>query len=126
MLSSRLVLPERYGPHSATTRCAPLPGLPPVMVSDLMSFMTTSSLPRVGLRLKAPDDGRYGSRPERSLVLEIVSPWPRGVNPQPGEDPARPPAGAALHHHQVQYRPGFTCIFRLYRQWNMRPWGLAS
>src|SRR5262250_3326305 len=39
MLSSRLVLPERYGPHSATTRCAPLPGLPPGMVSDLMSFM---------------------------------------------------------------------------------------
>src|SRR5262245_52289730 len=47
MLSSRLVLPERYGPHSATTRCAPLPGLPPGMVSDLMSFMTTSSLLRV-------------------------------------------------------------------------------
>src|SRR6185369_1800032 len=44
MLSSRDVLPERYGPHSATTRCAPLPGLPPVMVSVLMSFMTTSSL----------------------------------------------------------------------------------
>src|SRR5260370_40874602 len=43
MLSSKLVLPERYGPHNATTRCAPLPGLPPVMVSDLMSFMTTSS-----------------------------------------------------------------------------------
>src|SRR5205807_10532231 len=43
MLSSREVLPERYGPHSATTRCAPLPGLPPVMVSVLMSFMTTSS-----------------------------------------------------------------------------------
>src|SRR4030081_1775278 len=86
MLSSRLVLPERYGPHSATTRCAPLPGLPPVMVSDLMSFMTTSSLPRVGLRLKAPDGGRYGSRPERSLVLEIVSPWPGGVNARAGED----------------------------------------
>src|SRR5947209_2233514 len=46
MLSRRLVLPERYGPHSATTRCAPLPGLPPVMVSVLMSFMTTSSLLR--------------------------------------------------------------------------------
>src|SRR5262249_46694592 len=39
MLSSRLVLPERYGPHSATTRCAPLPGLPRGMVSDLMSSM---------------------------------------------------------------------------------------
>src|SRR5260221_12893380 len=86
MLSRRLVLPERYGPHSATTRCAPLPGLPPVMVSDLMSFMTTSSLPRVGLRLKAPDGGRYGSRPERSLVLEIVSPWSGGVNAPAGED----------------------------------------
>jgi len=56
------------------------------MVSDLMSFMTTSSLPRIGLRLKAPDGGRYGSRPERSLVLEIVSPWPGRVNPQAGED----------------------------------------
>src|SRR3954470_11775087 len=55
MLSSRLVLPERYGPHSATTRCAPLPGLPPVMVSDLMSAMTTSSWLRVLLRTKAPD-----------------------------------------------------------------------
>src|SRR5260221_3690180 len=43
MLSSSDVLPERYGPHSATTRCAPLPGLPPVMFSLLMSFMTTSS-----------------------------------------------------------------------------------
>src|SRR5882724_3515151 len=85
MLSSRLVLPERYGPHSATTRCAPLPGLPPVMVSDLMSFMTTSSLPRSRLRLKAPDGGRYGSRPERSLVPEIVSPWPGGVNAPAGE-----------------------------------------
>src|SRR5258706_12899984 len=84
MLSSRLVLPERYGPHSATTRCAPLPGLPPVMVSDLMSFMTTSSLPRSRLRLKAPDGGRYGSRPERSLVPEIVSPWPGGVNAPAG------------------------------------------
>jgi hypothetical protein len=48
--------------------------------------MTTSSLPRIGLRLKAPDGGRYGSRPERSLVLEIVSPWPGRVNPQAGED----------------------------------------
>src|SRR4029453_727024 len=55
MLSSREVLPERYGPHSATTRCAPLPGLPPVMVSDLMSAMTTSSCLRVLLRTKAPD-----------------------------------------------------------------------
>src|SRR5689334_15405430 len=55
MLSSRLVLPERYGPHSATTRCAPLPGLPPGMVSDLMSAMTTSSCLRVLLRTKAPD-----------------------------------------------------------------------
>src|SRR5260370_14572157 len=99
MLSRRLVWPERYGPHSATTRCAPLPGLPPVMLSDLMSFMTTSSLPRVGLRLKAPDDGRYGSRPERSLVLEIVSPRPRGVNPQPGGKCARPPPPRATHTH---------------------------
>src|SRR5918993_2926610 len=81
MLSSRLVLPERYGPHSATTRCAPLPGLPPVMVSDLMSFMTTSSLPRVRLRMKAPEGGRCRTRPERSLVLEIVSPRLGGVNP---------------------------------------------
>src|SRR5687768_14916508 len=81
MLSSRLVLPERYGPHSATTRCAPLPGLPPVMVSDLMSFMTTSSLPRVRLRMKAPDGGRCRTRPERSLVPEIVSPRLGGVNP---------------------------------------------
>src|SRR4029450_2571159 len=55
MLSSREVLPERYGPHSATTRCAPLPGLPPVMVSDLMSAMTTSSFLRGRLRIKAPD-----------------------------------------------------------------------
>src|SRR5881394_3145559 len=55
MLSRRLVLPERYGPHSATTRCAPLPGLPPVMVSDLMSAMTTSSCWRGLLRTKAPD-----------------------------------------------------------------------
>src|SRR5467141_4033128 len=86
MLSSRLVLPERYGPHSATTRCAPLPGLPPVMVSDLISFMTTSSLPRLRGRLKAPDGGRYGSRPERSLVIEIVSSRPEGVNPQAGEN----------------------------------------
>src|SRR5260370_37654461 len=84
MLSSRLVLPERYGPHSATTRCAPLPGLPPVIGSDLISFMTMSSLPRVRGRLKAPDDGRYGSRPERSLVVEIVSLPPGGVNPQAG------------------------------------------
>src|SRR6266404_567839 len=90
MLSSRLVLPERYGPHSATTRCAPLPGLPPVIGSDLISFMTMSSLPRVRGRLKAPDDGRYGSRPERSLVVEIVSPRPGGVNPQSGEECCRP------------------------------------
>src|SRR4030095_2579816 len=55
MLSSRLVLPERYGPHSATTRCAPLPGLPPVMVSDLMSAMTTSSCWRGLLRTKAQE-----------------------------------------------------------------------
>src|SRR5829696_732792 len=81
MLSSRLVLPERYGPHSATTRCAPLPGLPPVIVSDLVSFMTTSSLPRVRLRMKAPEGGRCRTRPERSLVLEIVSPRLGGVNP---------------------------------------------
>src|SRR6185503_1602688 len=57
MLSSRDVLPERYGPHSATTRCAPLPGLPPVMVSDLMSFMTTSSFLRVRLRQRS--SGRW-------------------------------------------------------------------
>src|SRR6266850_2672340 len=94
MLSSREVLPERYGPHSATTRCAPLPGLPPVMVSDLISFMTVSSLPRVRGRLKAPDDGRYGSRPERSLVVEIVSLRPGGVNPQSGEECCRPPKDA--------------------------------
>src|SRR4030095_2491814 len=55
MLSSREVLPERYGPHSATTRCAPLPGLPPVMVSDLMSAMPPSSCWRGLLRTKAPD-----------------------------------------------------------------------
>src|SRR4029450_753189 len=55
MLSSREVLPGRYAPHSPTTRCAPLPGLPPVMVSDLMSAMTTSSCWRGLLRTKAPD-----------------------------------------------------------------------
>src|SRR5215211_5547461 len=81
MLSSRLVLPDRYGPHSATTRCAPLPGLPPVIVSDLMSAMTTSSCLRVLLRTKGSGRGRYGARPERSLVAEIVSPWLGGVNP---------------------------------------------
>src|SRR5260370_39999930 len=56
------------------------------MVSDLISFMTTSSLPRLRGRLKAPDGGRYGSRPERSLVVEIVSSRLGGVNPQTGEN----------------------------------------
>jgi hypothetical protein len=60
-----------------------------VIGSDLISFMTMSSLPRVRGRLKAPDDGRYGSRPERSLVVEIVSLRPEGVNPQAGENVAR-------------------------------------
>src|SRR5215472_14319781 len=67
MLSSRLVLPERYGPHSATTRCAPLPGLPPGMVSDLMSFMTTSSLSRVRAARKLRTMGRYGTRRSEAL-----------------------------------------------------------
>src|SRR5262245_11378142 len=86
MLSSRLVLPERYGPHSATTRCAPLPGLPPGMVSDFMSAMTTSSFLRVRSRTKTPDEGRYRTRPERSLVLEMLSPRGGGVNVAAGED----------------------------------------
>jgi len=33
------------------------------------------------LARKAPDAGRYGTRPERSLVAEIVSPRLEGVNP---------------------------------------------
>src|SRR5262247_3883428 len=73
MLSRRLVLPERYGPHSATTRCAPLPGLPPGIVSDLMSFMDNVLPLACVAPLKAPDDGRYRTRPERSLVRGIVS-----------------------------------------------------
>src|SRR5215213_7000607 len=71
MLSSREVLPDRYGPHSATTRCAPLPGLPPVMVSDLMSAMTTSSCWRGLLRTKAPDG--VATERGRSEVLSLKS-----------------------------------------------------
>src|SRR5579872_6752758 len=63
MLSSREVLPERYGPHSATTRCAPLPGLPPVMVSVFMSAMTTPSFCASDLRTKAPEASPGRTRP---------------------------------------------------------------
>src|SRR5882757_6238266 len=75
MLSSSEVLPERYGPHSATTRCAPLPGLPPGIVSVLMSFMTTSSVLRRSCAEKlrtliAPE--LYG-RSEALLSIEMLS-----------------------------------------------------
>src|SRR5436190_3505483 len=68
-LSSRLVLPERYGPHSATTRCAPLPGLPLRMVPVFRSVMTTSSF-SAGKR-EAPRD--VGQAPASVTVAYELS-----------------------------------------------------
>src|SRR5215471_14615235 len=100
MLSSREVLPERYGPHSATTRCAPLPGLPPVMVSVLMSFMTTSSL---SARIACAEKLRtfYGRtrtrRPERSLVGGNAFTPGRGSQCTAGEQSLHGVRGAEEH-----------------------------
>src|SRR6266404_4298798 len=82
MLSSRLVLPERYGPHNATTRCAPLPALPPVMMVSvfILLSMVKTSLSRAP-RVKAPVgvSGRDGpfmkgpaGRPQRPRVVATL------------------------------------------------------
>src|SRR5581483_2578816 len=87
MLSSRDVLPERYGPHSATTRCAPLPGLPPVMVSVFGLAMTTSSFFASHVR-RSPGrrrSHRTQAAGANSLSREMLSPCIGRVNAAAGE-----------------------------------------